>query len=76
MRGDRRQNLNYLWGTTVIEETVVSKGAKKTCDTSILWHIRLGHVGEKSLHSLTKKGGLDDVISKNIDVCKYCILGK
>ena len=45
-------------------------------DTSSLWHMRLGHVGNKALQGLIKQGILKRAKSGKIDFCEHCIVGK
>ena len=74
MRGERRKNLYFLQGNSVVggAATVVDKGA----DTSKLWHMRLGHAGEKALQGLVKQGLLKGAKTCKIDFCEHCVLGK
>ena len=41
-----------------------------------LWHQRLGHISEKGLKVMHKKGKLEGLQSTNIDLCESCIYGK
>jgi len=41
-----------------------------------VWHMRLGHTGEKSLHALAKKGSLEGAFSCNMKLGGYDILDK
>ncbi|PWA85384.1 Retrovirus-related Pol polyprotein from transposon TNT 1-94 [Artemisia annua] len=41
-----------------------------------LWHMHLGHAGEKSLNLLIKQGLLKGVSSCKLDLCEHCINGK
>ncbi|XP_057478220.1 uncharacterized mitochondrial protein AtMg00300-like [Actinidia eriantha] len=46
-------NLYFLDGSTVTGKVAVSNSSDES-DTSKLWHMRLGHTGEKALQTLTK----------------------
>ena len=46
-----------------------------TYDTK-LWHMRLGHISEKGLNVLHKRGVLKGVKHCKLDLCKFCIMGK
>ncbi|KAH9718108.1 hypothetical protein KPL71_022089 [Citrus sinensis] len=52
----RRHNLYYLKGGTIDEANVVEAHS----DTTKLWHVQLGHAGEKSLQTLIRHGLLKD----------------
>ncbi|KAG8480135.1 hypothetical protein CXB51_024911 [Gossypium anomalum] len=41
-----------------------------------LWHMRLGHAGEKALQTLAKQGLLKGVNSCKLEFCEHCVLGK
>ncbi|KAG8500936.1 hypothetical protein CXB51_003033 [Gossypium anomalum] len=60
MKGIRRNNLYYLNGSTIIGST--SRASVKDADSKAtrLWHMRLGHAGEKALQNLAKQGLLKD----------------
>ena len=52
MKGVCRNNLYYLKGSTVTGQMVTSTDTDD--DLTRLWHMRLGHTGEKSLQALAK----------------------
>ena len=47
IKGTKRGSIYYLNGTTIIGHAAVA--SSKEQDISKLWHMRLGHVGEKAL---------------------------
>jgi len=49
LKGVRRNNFYYLKGSTVTGQVATSTNSDNYCTQ--LWHIRLGHTGEKSLQS-------------------------
>ena len=57
MKGVRRSNLYFLQGSIVVGgAATVSDGSKETItDTTKLWHMRLGHAGERALIGLVKQ---------------------
>ncbi|TXG59118.1 hypothetical protein EZV62_016947 [Acer yangbiense] len=59
MKGTRQRNLYFLDGYTVTGRAAVSSSSDdEASDTSRLWHMHLGHVGEKTLQCLVKQGCL------------------
>ena len=58
-------------GTT----TAVSE-ADKVVEMSRLWHMRLGHVGEKYLQTLAMQGLLKGAKTSKLDFYEQCVLGK
>ena len=47
-------------------------------EKTMLWHQRLGHIGEKGLQILHGKGMVDGMINSPLDFyfCENCIYGK
>ena len=70
---DECNNFFVLEGGDKEDKTYHSFGGK-----TMLWHQRLGHIGEKGLHSLQGKDmveGMTDC-SLNFDFSEHCIYGK
>jgi hypothetical protein len=44
----------------------------------MLWHERIGHIGEKGLQAMHNKGMVEDFPECNLEVefCEHCIYGK
>ena len=77
MKGTRQRNLYFLDGYTVIGRAADSSSSDdEASDTSRLWHMRLGHVGEKTLQGLVKQGLLKGAKTGKLDFCKHCVMGK
>ena len=74
MKGVRDRNLYCLKGSTVTGILAASVGSDD--DATRLWHMRLGHTGEKSLQALTKQGLLKGAKTCKMDFCEHCVLGK
>ncbi|GMP87678.1 hypothetical protein CsSME_00039951 [Camellia sinensis var. sinensis] len=72
-------NLYFLDGSTVTGRVAVSTSSSSeddASDTSKLWHMRLGHVGEKALQGLVKQGLLKGAKTGKLEFCEHCVLGK
>uniref|UniRef100_A0A5B7BZJ7 Putative copia LTR rider n=1 Tax=Davidia involucrata TaxID=16924 RepID=A0A5B7BZJ7_DAVIN len=77
MKGTRKGNLYALDGCTVTGRAVVSHSPdNEETDTSKLWHMRLGHAGEKALQGLVKQGVLKGAKTGKVGFCEHCVLGK
>ncbi|KAK9215025.1 hypothetical protein WN944_007028 [Citrus x changshan-huyou] len=72
LQGVRRHNLYYLKGGTTDEANVVEAHS----DTTKLWHVRLGHAGEKSLQTLMRHGFLKGTKTCKLNFCEHCVVGK
>ena len=60
-----------------VPKSALSIESKLTVEKTMLWHRRLGHVGEKGLWTLKNKNlvdGLNDCL--DFDFCEHCIYGK
>ena len=56
MKGTRRNNLYYFQGSIVIGSASTVSGKDAYSEATKLWHMRLGHAGEKALQTLAKQG--------------------
>ena len=58
MKGVQRGNLYFLQGSTVVGgvATVSDSSNATVIDTTRLWHMHLGHAGERALQGLVKQG--------------------
>ncbi|KAK8921738.1 hypothetical protein KSP39_PZI020142 [Platanthera zijinensis] len=74
MKGERSGTLYKLIGTTIAGDAAVSEMTDE--DSSLLWHARLGHMSERRLLELHKKGLLKGVKTCKLDFCETCVLGK
>ncbi|KAH9662850.1 hypothetical protein KPL70_019489 [Citrus sinensis] len=72
LQGVRRHNLYYLKGGTTDEANVVEAHS----DTTMLWHVRLGHAREKSLQTLMRHGLLKGTKTCKLNFCEHCVVGK
>ncbi|XP_028126308.1 uncharacterized protein LOC114323049 [Camellia sinensis] len=77
MKGTRQRNLYFLDGSTVTGRVAISTSSEDdVSDTSRLWHMHLGHVGEKALQGLVKQGLLKGAKTGKLEFCEHCVLGK
>ena len=76
MKGTRRNNLYYFQGSTFIGSTSTVCRRDVDSETTKLWHMRLGHVGEKVLQTLVKQVLLKGVNSCKLEFCEHCVMGK
>ena len=76
MKGIRRNNLYLYQGSTVVGTAAAVSEADKVAEMSRLWHMRLGHAGEKSLQTLAMQGLLKGAKTCKLDFCNQCVLGK
>jgi hypothetical protein len=76
IKGKKIGNLCKLLGDTVTGGATVSTSAEPNNDKTVLWHMRLGHLGEHNMFELHKRNLLKSVKSCKLDFCKYCLYGK
>ncbi|KAH9722896.1 Integrase catalytic domain-containing protein [Citrus sinensis] len=67
-------------GVFILDGDVVNGEARMsvadTIDKIKIWHLRLGHIGERGLKELEKQGVLGNEKLGNLDFCEDCVLGK
>ena len=76
MKGSKIGNLYKLLEDIVIGRAAVSTSIEPNDDKTILWHMRLGHLGEHSMFDLQKRNLLKSVKSCKLGFCKYCVYRK
>mgnify|MGYP001796719694 CR=1 FL=1 len=69
----RSGSLYILQETTVTDSAAVGSS---NSDNTELWHMRLGHMSEKGIYVLNKKGYLGNHCTGKVDFCEHCIFGK
>jgi hypothetical protein len=72
LKAERINNLYYLQGSTVTGTATISI-ASNTSNTK-LWHMHLGHMSEKGMHLLHKRGYLNDI--GKLEFCEHCVFDK
>jgi len=71
-KGLRQGSLYFLQGTTVTGSAAVCTNV----DTMKLWHMRLGHMSEKGVTILNKKGYLGSTGTGKLEFYDHCVFGK
>ena len=57
-------------------EIGVSVDSSRGLDATRLWHLRLGHVSEKSLDVLRRREMIDGESFSKLEFCEECVMGK
>nr|GEZ51226.1 retrovirus-related Pol polyprotein from transposon TNT 1-94 [Tanacetum cinerariifolium] len=73
MKAIQSGGLYVLQGIVVYGTTRVAT-SEESLDDSKLWHYRLGHMGEKGIKNLSKKGLIK--VSCNLKFCEHYVFGK
>jgi len=73
LKGQKRDTLYILDGVTEEGESHSSAEVK---DETALWHSRLGHMSQKGMEILVKKGCLRREVIKELEFCEDCVYGK
>ena len=50
--------------------------AESESNSTVLWHMRLGHMGERGMMKLHKRNLLKGIKTCKLDFCKYGVFGK
>jgi hypothetical protein len=74
MKGEKNSNNIYKQ----LGNTVVGGAAyvESESDNTVLWHKRLGHMGERGMLKLHRRNLLKGVKTCKLEFCKFCVLGK
>lgn len=74
-RGTRKGTMFRLEATTIVNSTNVNKKSENTC---MLWHRRLGHISDTSFKTILNRNLLDSFSYSNesFDFCEHCVFGK
>ena len=45
-------------------------------ENSIIWHARLGHIGQEMMTRLAREGLMGNLAKVTLSTCEHCLLGK
>ncbi|KAL5715795.1 hypothetical protein ACHQM5_017567 [Ranunculus cassubicifolius] len=77
LSGERHGNLYFLQGEVISGGALVSQEVnEKQLVATQLWHMRLGHMSEKGLSMLSRRGLLGSEKLCKLDFCEHCVYGK
>lgn len=76
IRGNLERGLYFLDGSSVTGVAGVSSSDDLDSDTTKLWHMRLGHMSERGLSVLSKRGLLSGQCTGKLNFCEHCVFGK
>lgn len=65
-------NIYTMFGTTIVCGATV---LEVESDSTVLWHIKMGHMGEHGMLVLHMRNLLKGVKSYKLDLCKFYVLG-
>ncbi|KAL5740548.1 hypothetical protein ACOSQ2_029728 [Xanthoceras sorbifolium] len=76
MKAEKIGKLYILKGSIVTGAAAVSTSSLSDSDVTRLWHMRLGHMSERCLSELSRRGLLCSQSTSKLDFCEHCIFGK
>lgn len=76
MKGKKGSSLYELIGSMVEGSTSAVSSSMSEFDNTKLWHMRLGHMSERGLSELSKRGLLSNQATGSMEFCEHCVLGK
>ena len=76
MKGSKVNHLYHLQGSTVMGPSIGTSNSVSDNDKTKLWHMRLGHMSERGMTVLSKRGLLCGEQTTSLDFCEHCVLGK
>ena len=74
MQRTRQGNLYILQGATMIGNS--SSVSQSEASNNPLWHMRLGHMSERGMEILCKRGLLGNLKMEALKFCEHCVYGK
>ena len=74
MQRTRQGNLYILQGATMIGNS--SSVSQSEASNNPLWHMRLGHMSERGMEILCKRGLLGNLKMEALQFCEHCVYGK
>ena len=69
-------NDNYVLSNTSNSYYLLMTTSRNTYDNVIIWHARLGHIGQEIINRLVKEYLLSQFTKIDISTCEYCLVGK
>ncbi|GJY31206.1 retrovirus-related pol polyprotein from transposon TNT 1-94 [Tanacetum coccineum] len=77
MKATKGSSSLYIFqGETITCSAYVSCSEESNSDLMMLWHMRLGHMSEKCIVILSKRGLLDNQKVVNLEFCEHCVIRK
>ena len=50
--------------------------SRNTCDNVIIWHARIGHIGQERMNRIVRENLLGQFTKIDMPTCEYCLDGK
>ena len=76
LKGQLSHGIYTLMGTTCSGEVATTTTPMVEEDITKLWHMRLGHMSQKGLELLSKRGLLSGHSISKVEFYEHCVLGK
>ena len=77
MKGQRLSNNLYRMEGSVVSDSVeVLAAAQEDQFAYKLWHYRMGHLSDRGLTELSRRGNIPILKKDENDLCEPCIFGK
>ena len=76
IKGKLINGLYHLQGSTILGSANVSSTVDSDADSTQLLYMRLGHMSERGLTELSKRGLLCGQKKGKLDFCEHCVYGK
>lgn len=71
LKGKKVGRLYHLIGEIVAGHAQICNN--DNVDTTLLWHLRLGHMDDRAISELNNKKLLPGITSSKLGFCKYCV---
>ena len=58
------------------DSSVFLTSSNNASDNSIIWHVRLGHIGQERMTRLAREGLMGNLAKVTLSTCEHCLVGK
>ena len=58
------------------DSSVFLTSSDNAFDNLIIWHARLGHIGQERMTRLAREGLMGNLAKVTLSICEHCLMGK
>ena len=58
------------------DSSIFLTSSDNASDNSIIWHARLGHIGQERMTRLAREGLMGNLAKVTLSTCEHCLVGK
>ena len=58
------------------DSSIFLTSSDNASDNSIIWHARLGHIGQERMTRFAREGLMGNLAKVTLPICEHCLMGK